>query len=94
MAASDYGNVTGRFYLRFNVADEPGVLAEIAGVLGKQNISIASVIQHEAEEGNQGVVPLVIMTHKTTEGAVCRAIGNIDKLPFMRGRSARMRVRD
>ncbi len=70
------------------------MLAEIAGVLGKQNISIASVIQHEAEEGSQGVVPLVIMTHNTTEGAMCRATDAIDRLAFMRGRSVRMRVRD
>ncbi len=69
-------------------------MAEIAGGLGKQDISIASVIQHEAEEGSQGVVPLVIMTHNTTEGAMCRAIDAIDRLKFMRGRSVRMRVRD
>jgi homoserine dehydrogenase len=92
--ASDYGRVSGRYYLRFNVADRPSVLAEIAGALGKENISIASVIQHEAEEGSQGVVPLVIMTHNTTEGALGRAIDAIDRLVFMRGRSVRMRVRD
>ncbi|HEV3137370.1 MAG TPA: homoserine dehydrogenase, partial [Pirellulales bacterium] len=92
--ASDYGSVSGRYYLRFNVADRPSVLAEIAGALGKENISIASVIQHEAEEGSRGVVPLVIMTHNTTEGALGRAIDAIDQLAFMRGRSVRMRVRD
>lgn len=94
VAAGDYRNVSGRYYLRFNVADQPSVLAEIAGLLGLQNISIASVIQHEAEEGNQGVVPLVIMTHNTTEGAMRRALEAIDRLPFMRGDSMRMRVRD
>ncbi|MBI3837040.1 MAG: homoserine dehydrogenase [Planctomycetia bacterium] len=94
VAASDYGSVSGRYYLRFNVADRPSVLAEIAGALGKENISIASVIQHEAEEGSQGVVPLVIMTHNTTEGALGRAIDTIDQLAFMRGRSVRMRVLD
>jgi len=94
VAAGDYGNVSGRYYLRFNVADQPSVLAEIARLLGVQNISIASVIQHEADEGSQGVVPLVIMTHNTTEGAMCRALEAIDRLPFMRGHSMRMRVRD
>ena len=94
MAASDHANVAGRYYLRFNVADQPGVLAEIAGVLGKHDISIASVIQHEADDGSQGVVPLVIMTHNTTEGAMRRALEAIDKLSFVRGRSVRMRVRD
>jgi homoserine dehydrogenase len=76
------------------VADQPSVLAEIAGLLGKQNISIASVIQHEAEDEAAGVVPLVIMTHNTTVGALNRALSAIDKLPFMRGPSVRMRVRD
>ncbi len=94
VAASDYANVSGRYYLRFSVADQPSVLAEIAGALGKQDISIASVIQHEADDENGGVVPLVIMTHNTTEGAVCRAIEKIEKLPFLRGRSVRMRMRD
>ena len=91
---SDYANVAGRYYLRFYVADQPSVLAEIAGALGKQNISIASVIQHAAEEEGRGVVPLVIMTHNTTEGAAGRALSAIDKLSFMRGESVRMRVRD
>ncbi len=94
VGTSDYASVSGRYYLRFNVADRPSVLAEIAGALGKENISIASVIQHEAEEGSQGVVPLVIMTHNTTEGALGRAIDAIDRLAFMRGRSVRMRVRE
>jgi len=91
---SDYANVAGRYYLRFYVADQPSVLAEIAGALGKQNISIASVIQHAAEEDGRGVVPLVIMTHNTTEGAVGQALSAIDKLAFLRGPSVRMRVRD
>jgi homoserine dehydrogenase len=93
-SASEYANVAGRYYLRFSVGDQPSVLAEIAGALGKQDISIASVIQHAPEDDRQAVVPLVIMTHNTTEGAVCQAIDAIDKLAFMRGRSVRMRVRD
>jgi homoserine dehydrogenase len=94
VGASDYANVAGRYYLRFSVADQPSVLAEIAGALGKQNISIASVIQHEAEDESRAVVPLVIMTHNTTEGAVCRAIAAIERLSFLRGASVRMRVRE
>ncbi len=42
--------VTGRFYLRFHVDDRPGVMSEITGVLGRNGISIASVIQHEPPE--------------------------------------------
>jgi homoserine dehydrogenase len=92
LAESDHANVAGRYYLRFNVVDRPAVLAEIAGVLGRHDISISSVIQHEAEEGSEAIVPLMIMTHQTTEGAVSRAIESIDKMEFLRGGSVRMRV--
>ena len=47
---ADHGAARGRFYLRFTVEDHPGVLAEIAGVLGQHEISIASVIQREIDE--------------------------------------------
>ena len=70
MPTRDPAKVPGRFYLRFNVDDRPGVMAEIAGILGRHDISIASVIQHETEEETPNVVPLVIMTHTSTEGAM------------------------
>ena len=89
----DPAKVPGRFYLRFHVEDRPRVLAEIAGILGDHNISIASVIQHETEEEDDGVVPLVIMTHTATEGAMIRAGAVIDKLSCVRPGSVRMRVR-
>jgi homoserine dehydrogenase len=90
----DHANVPGRFYLRFDVDDRPGVMAEITGVLGRHGISIASVIQHEANPADSSVVPLVIMTHRTTEGATSQAVAEIDKLPCVRSRSVRMRVSD
>ena len=92
---SDHADVPGRFYLRFMVDDHPGVLAEITGALGRQQISIASVIQHEPQEESDGqIVPLVIMTHKATEGASVQAVREIDNLRFVRQPSVRMRVLD
>jgi homoserine dehydrogenase len=85
--------VSNRFYLRFNVDDRPGVMAEIAGVLGRHEISIASVIQHETEEEGDGVVPLVIMTHAAAEGAMRKALEAIDRLTCVHPGSVRMRVR-
>lgn len=89
---------TGRYYLRFMVRDHPGVLAEIAGVLGRNDISIASVIQHEPEEDlpdeDGQIVPLVIMTHAAGEGAVQTALGEIDRLGCVHQKSVRMRVVD
>ncbi|HOP76509.1 MAG TPA: homoserine dehydrogenase [Thermogutta sp.] len=83
-----------RFYLRFHVQDRPGVLAEIAGILGRNQISIASVIQHQTEEETEGVVPLVIMTHTAAEGPMRKAMAEIDRLPVVRPGSVWMRVRD
>jgi homoserine dehydrogenase len=88
----DPAKIPGRFYLRFDVDDRPGVMAEIAGVLGRHGISISSVIQHEAYQRNAGVVPLVIMTHQSTEGASRKAIAEIDRLQCVRSGCVRMRV--
>lgn len=89
---SDHAHVTGRYYLRFAVADHPGVLAEICGVLGRHKISIASVIQHEATTDMGGFVPLVIMTHVASEGAADSAVREIDRLNVVRKGSVRLRV--
>jgi len=93
VAVRDPAKVPGRFYLRFHVHDSPGVLAEIAGILGRRGISIASVIQHETEGETAGVVPLVIMTHTALERAMSDALRTIDQLAFVHGTSIRMRVR-
>lgn len=92
---ADHTKVPGRNYFRFTIVDRPGVLAEIAGVLGWHQISIASVIQHEPQpsEGEQ-IVPLVIMTHTSTEGAVQQALAEINQLAAIRQKSVRMRVLD
>jgi len=84
---------SAKFYLRVMVEDHPGVLAQVTTVLGGHNISIASVLQHEPLE-SKGIVPLVIMTHETTEGAAARACEAIDKLKPIRGETVRMWVRD
>ena len=89
----DYALVPGRYYLRLQVDDRPGVLAQIAGVLGQHTISIASVIQHERENGS-AEVPLVIMTQTAPEGATQTAVAKIDKLDAVRSRTVRMRVLD
>lgn len=90
----EHAKVPGRFYLRFDVDDHPGVMADITVVLGRHKVSIASVIQHATTENSDGVVPLVIMTHNTTEGATLQAVTEIDQLDCVRSRSVRMRVRD
>src|SRR5437879_1226000 len=74
-------SVRSRFYLRLNVTDRPGVMADVAGALAKHHISIASIIQHEALEDHEGdTVPLVIMTHTAATGDFVAAVADIDRL--------------
>ncbi len=83
----------GRYYLRVEARDEPGVLAKVTGVLGEHGVSIASVIQHEPTPESGGWVPLVIMTHEAPEGAARSAADCIEKLASTRGGVVRLRVR-
>jgi len=80
--------IVRRYYLRFHVEDRPHVIADITDVLGRNEISLASVMQHEAPEPataeQSPIVPLVIMTHRTTEGQVRRALCGIEQLDCLR----------
>ncbi len=81
-----------RYYLRFSVTDKPGVLAKISGVLGKYEISIASVIQHKAREN--GNVPLVMMTHLAEEGNLQKALAEIKQLDVIKDNTKFLRVEE
>ena len=69
-----------RFYIRLIVADRAGVLAQIARALGDEDISIASVLQKDADPDTQSA-EIVIMTHPARESSVqsaLLAIGSLD----------------
>jgi homoserine dehydrogenase len=77
------------------VDDEPGVLAEVAGVLAEHRISIASVIQHEAPDEAEGQkVHLVIMTHTAQTGAFKAACARLDRLRHVSGPATYYPVED
>ncbi len=67
------------YFIRTNVEDKPGVLAKIAGILGKHDVSIESVIQKGAKEG-QKAAPLILVTHKAHEKDLNKAIEEIKQL--------------
>ena len=71
-----------KYYLRLNVADTPGVLAQIAEVLGERQISIASVIQKETDDVAQRA-EIVLMTHRTKEAAMQHALQMLEGLPVV-----------
>jgi homoserine dehydrogenase len=88
--------IMSRYYLRFTIADRPGVLARLAQILGEKGISIASVIQHDpgVDAPDKSPVPLVIMTHLAVQADVHAALTVIDRLEVVHAPSICMGVED
>jgi homoserine dehydrogenase len=82
--------ITACYYFRFAALDRPGVLSKIAGILGNNNISIASVIQKGREV--EGAVPIVMLTHEARECDVRRALSEIDQLDVLQAPTRFIRI--
>ena len=82
----------GRFYVRIEVEDRPGVLAQVAGIFGSEKIGISSVLQPEGR--GAGSVPLVFLLEPAPLSSLQRAIASICKLPNTRGPATILRVED
>ena len=78
------------YYMRFSVLDRPGVLSKISGILGKNDISIVSVIQKGRRV--KGAVPVVMMTHEAQEKNVRDALKEINRLGVILGKTMFIRV--
>jgi homoserine dehydrogenase len=88
-----YWKTIGRYYMRYLVADEPGVLSQITGILGSHRISISSIIQHEPTESSEpNKVPLIIMTHECSESEASRAHEAIRALQSVDSECYKLRV--
>lgn len=83
-------DVRSMYFFRFSAIDKPGVLSRISGILGKYNISIASVIQKDRREGK--AVPLVVLTHRAREKDVRTAVKEINKLQIVTDNTVVIRV--
>jgi len=83
-------DVRSMYFFRFSAIDKPGVLSRISGILGKYNISIASVIQKDRREGK--AVPLVVLTHRAREKDVRTAVKEINKLQIVTDKTVVIRV--
>ncbi|HEY5039528.1 MAG TPA: homoserine dehydrogenase, partial [bacterium] len=83
-------DVVCRYYLKFNVLDQVGVLSTIARILGEHQISIASVIQKERKKGDK--VPVVIVTYGAQEKNVQEALKKINGLPFIQEETLLIRM--
>ena len=82
------------FYLRFQVVDRPGVLGQIAGCLGENGVSIASVYQPRTHRADGDVVPIVIMTHPARSAAVTQSIRQIESRAFHQGATEQLPILD
>ncbi|TGL56199.1 homoserine dehydrogenase [Leptospira ognonensis] len=78
-----------RNYLRFSTLDKPGVLSEIARILGKNDISIASVQQKESEKEP---VNVIVVTHESNEGNFAQSLSEIDKASFIKEKTVAIRL--
>ena len=77
------GEVVTSYYLRLNVADEAGVLANVTSILAKAGISIDAVLQREADEvGGEGATQtdLIILTHDCVEAKMNEALAQMQAL--------------
>ena len=70
----DFGEVENKFFLRMQVENRPGVLAQIACVFGEHNVSIARVVQKNARKDQ---AELVIVTEKVKEKHMKNALGEL-----------------
>ncbi|HNV31463.1 MAG TPA: homoserine dehydrogenase, partial [Nitrospira sp.] len=82
--------ITSLYYIRFMVVDRPGVLSQIAGVLGRYGISISSVLQQGRKEGQ--TVPVVIMTHMAKERDIQNALREINPMSYISEPTTLIRV--
>ena len=77
-----------QYFFEVEVEDQPGVLAQVAAVLGEQNVSIQSMEQ----EGLESEARLIFITHKALESSFQAAIGALDKLKIVRNIGTVLRV--
>ena len=69
------------YYLRLSAADQAGALAKVAGILAKYGVSIVELIQKRGESEcaeSDGPVPVIFVTHTTTENSIKGAVGKIN----------------
>ncbi len=86
-------DTSSKYYLRFQAADIPGILGNITSCLGKNNISIESVIQKSRHLGG-GDVPVVIMTHEAREKDLLAALKQISRYKAITGKTSFIRIEE
>ncbi|MBK1876296.1 homoserine dehydrogenase [Pelagicoccus mobilis] len=83
--------IKSRYYVRLQVADKPGVMAEVTSLLAKNEVSLASVTQKEVEE-NAASATLIMTTHMTTEQAILDAVRALEESSSVEGKPFTMPI--
>jgi homoserine dehydrogenase len=78
------------YYLRMRALDRPGVLADVASILGREGISIEAVVQHDPN--GESHADLIMLTHRVLEGHMRAALVAIEQLESIQGAVTRIRV--
>jgi len=86
----EFSETRSRYYIRLDAVDRPGVLHEIAGAFSRHEISIESVTQKGALEGES--VPIYIVTHEAAEGKIQSALREISEIRWVTGEPVRLKI--
>tara|TARA_B100001540_G_scaffold116947_1_gene104847 strand:- start:4149 stop:5453 length:1305 start_codon:yes stop_codon:yes gene_type:complete len=89
----EYIHTSSSYYMRMSVQDKPGVLAEISSILGKYNISIASVLQTTHNQPDN-IAELVMITHPAVVNNLNTAISQIEKSNQIKSVDSLVRIED
>ena len=92
IAVMPMDDIVTNYYFRFDAMDRPGVLATIAGILGKYAISLKFV--HQKGRKTNGSVPVVMLTHHAREADVTRALSEISALDVVASTPMLIRIED
>jgi homoserine dehydrogenase len=85
-------HIEGRYYIRMDVKDEPGVLARIASSTARSRVSIASVLQRPSER--PGAATLILTTHTSNEKAIRATLARLRRLSSVLGEPLLLRIGD
>ena len=81
------------YYLRLQVEDRPGVLADVTRILADQQISIDAMLQREPQEG-EAQTDIIILTHRCREKAADAAIAKVEALAAVQGKVIKLRLEE
>ncbi|KOX04248.1 homoserine dehydrogenase [Streptomyces sp. NPDC088810] len=88
LTVSPMGQVVTRYHISLDVADKPGVLAQVATVFAEHGVSIDTVRQ----QGKDGEASLVVVTHRASDASLSGTVEALRKLDTVRGVASIMRV--